>query len=41
VMNRDYIGGSWRARDKAVTPITPFTEWSTGSKLQIDPHSSS
>ena len=37
VMNRDYIGGSWRARDKAVTPITPFTEWSTGSKLQNDP----
>jgi succinate dehydrogenase / fumarate reductase, iron-sulfur subunit len=39
VMNRDYLGGSWRARDKGVTPIRPFTEWSTGSKLQIDPHS--
>ncbi len=37
VMNRDYIGGSWRSRDQAVTPITPFTEWSTGSKLQNDP----
>jgi succinate dehydrogenase / fumarate reductase iron-sulfur subunit len=37
VMNRDYIGGSWRSRDQAVTPITPFTEWRTGSKLQNDP----
>ena len=37
VMNRDYLGGSWRSRDQAVTPIAPFTEWSTCSKLQNDP----
>ncbi len=35
-MNRDYLRGSWRERDNLVTPIRPFTEWSTGSKLQID-----
>jgi succinate dehydrogenase / fumarate reductase iron-sulfur subunit len=37
-MNRDYLRGSWHARDNAVTTITPFTEWGTGSKLKIDPH---
>ena len=36
-MNRDYFRGSWRERDNVVTTIRPFTEWSTGSKLQIDP----
>ena len=36
-MNRDYLRGSWRARDNVVTPIRPFTEWSTGSKLKNDP----
>jgi succinate dehydrogenase iron-sulfur subunit len=35
-MNRDYLLGSWRERDNVVTSIRPFTEWSTGSKLQID-----
>jgi succinate dehydrogenase / fumarate reductase iron-sulfur subunit len=37
-MNRDYLRGSWRERDNLVTTIRPFTEWSTGSKLKIDPH---
>ncbi|HEY7305407.1 MAG TPA: succinate dehydrogenase/fumarate reductase iron-sulfur subunit [Bryobacteraceae bacterium] len=40
-MNRDYIRGSWRERDKIVTTVRPFTEWSTGSKLQIDEQSQS
>jgi len=35
-MNHDYIRASWRARDNVVTTMRPFTEWSTGSKLQID-----
>ncbi len=35
-MNRDYMFGSWRERDNQVTVIKPFTEWSTGSKLQTD-----
>lgn len=35
-MNRDYMLGSWRARDNQVTVMRPFTEWSTGSKLQTD-----
>ncbi len=37
-MNRDYLRASWRERDNLVTTIRPFTEWSTGSKLQNDPH---
>jgi succinate dehydrogenase / fumarate reductase, iron-sulfur subunit len=37
-MNRDYLRGSWRERDNLVTTIRPFTEWSTGSKLKIDPN---
>jgi succinate dehydrogenase / fumarate reductase, iron-sulfur subunit len=37
-MNRDYIRGSWRQRDNIVRTVTPFTEWSTGSKLKVDPH---
>lgn len=37
-MNRDYIRGSWHARDNVVTPLKPFTEWSYGSKLKVDPH---
>ena len=40
-MNRDYFRGSWRERDLAVKTITPFTEWSYGSKLQNDPHAGS
>jgi succinate dehydrogenase / fumarate reductase iron-sulfur subunit len=36
-MNRDYARGSWRERDNSVTTIRPFTEWSTGSKLKVDP----
>lgn len=36
-MNRDYFRGSWRERDNTVTTLRPFTEWSTGSKLQNDP----
>jgi succinate dehydrogenase / fumarate reductase iron-sulfur subunit len=36
-MNRDYTRGSWRERDNLVTTIRPFTEWSTGSKLKVDP----
>jgi succinate dehydrogenase / fumarate reductase iron-sulfur subunit len=36
-MNRDYLLGSWRERENAIAPLHPFTEWSTGSKLQIDP----
>ena len=39
-MNRDYTRGSWHERDNTVNTITPFTEWSTGSKLKIDPLSS-
>ena len=35
-MNRDYTTGSWRQRDNQVTVLRPFTEWSTGSKLQTD-----
>ncbi|MBV8073525.1 MAG: succinate dehydrogenase/fumarate reductase iron-sulfur subunit [Acidobacteriaceae bacterium] len=35
-MNRDYLRGSWRARDNIVTTVRPFTEWSYGSKLQVD-----
>ena len=37
-MNRDYLRGSWRERDNNVTAINPFTEWSTGSKMKVDPH---
>ena len=40
-MNHDYIRGSWRERDNIVTTMRPFTEWSTGSKLQIDEQSQS
>ena len=39
-MNRDYLRGSWRERDNLVTTMRPFTEWSTGSKLKVDPASS-
>ncbi len=37
-MNRDYFRASWRERDNLVTTLRPFTEWSTGSKLQNDPN---
>jgi succinate dehydrogenase / fumarate reductase iron-sulfur subunit len=40
-MNRDYIRGSWKQRDNLVKTITPMTEWSNGSKLDIDPHATS
>jgi succinate dehydrogenase iron-sulfur subunit len=36
-MNRDYFRGSWRERDNLVTILKPFTEWSYGSKLKVDP----
>jgi succinate dehydrogenase / fumarate reductase iron-sulfur subunit len=36
-MNRDFIRASWQERDNAVTTVTPFTEWSYGSKLKNDP----
>jgi succinate dehydrogenase / fumarate reductase iron-sulfur subunit len=40
-MNRDYIRGSWKRRDAEVRTVKPMTEWSTGSKLKIDPHATS
>ena len=40
-MNRDYIRGSWARRDNVVRTVKPMTEWSTGSKLKIDPHATS
>jgi succinate dehydrogenase / fumarate reductase iron-sulfur subunit len=40
-MNHDYLRASWRKRDSTVVTLRPFTEWSTGSKLEIDPHASS
>jgi succinate dehydrogenase / fumarate reductase iron-sulfur subunit len=40
-MNHDYLRGSWRERDSIVTTMRPFTEWSTGSKMQIDEQSQS
>lgn len=36
-LNRDFIRGSWQERDNVVTPLKPFTEWSYGSKLKVDP----
>jgi succinate dehydrogenase / fumarate reductase iron-sulfur subunit len=35
-MNRDFTLGNWRERDNQVIVMRPFTEWSTGSKLQTD-----
>jgi len=35
-MNRDYMLGSWRERENQAIVLRPFTEWSTGSKLQTD-----
>lgn len=40
-MNRDYLRASWRTRDNVVTTLRPFTEWSYGSKLQVDEASES
>jgi succinate dehydrogenase / fumarate reductase, iron-sulfur subunit len=40
-MNHDYWRASWRQRDDIVRTITPVTEWSTGSKLKIDPNATS
>jgi succinate dehydrogenase / fumarate reductase iron-sulfur subunit len=40
-MNRDFIRGSWKRRDQDVRTVKPMTEWSTGSKLKIDPHATS
>lgn len=37
-MNHDYWRASWQGRDDVVRTITPMTEWSTGSKLKIDPN---
>jgi succinate dehydrogenase / fumarate reductase iron-sulfur subunit len=36
-MNRDFIRASWQERDNVVTTMKPFTEWSYGSKLKVDP----
>ena len=33
VMNRDYLRASVNRRDYLVTTISPFTEWSTGGKV--------
>jgi len=38
-MNRDFLRASWHARDAVVRTVTPFTEWSYGSKLKVDPRS--
>ena len=38
-MNRDYLRASWTRREDQSETILPFTEWSTGSKLQSDPTS--
>jgi succinate dehydrogenase / fumarate reductase, iron-sulfur subunit len=35
-MNRDYIRGAWHERDNVVRTITPFTQWSYGSKVKVD-----
>jgi hypothetical protein len=32
-MNRDYLRASINRRDDLVTTISPFAEWSTGSKI--------
>jgi succinate dehydrogenase / fumarate reductase iron-sulfur subunit len=40
-MNRDFIRASWKRRDDLVHTVTPMTEWSTGSKLKIDPNATS
>jgi succinate dehydrogenase / fumarate reductase iron-sulfur subunit len=40
-MNHDYFRASWHKRDSAVITLRPFAEWSTGSKLDIDPNASS
>jgi hypothetical protein len=32
-MNRDYLRASVNRRDYLVTTISPFTEWSTGAKV--------
>ncbi len=34
VMNRDYLRASVNRRDDLVETISPFTEWSTGSKFE-------
>ena len=31
-MNRDYLGGAWRERKSAVTPIAPVTTWDFAKK---------
>ena len=38
-MNRDYLRASWKNREDRSETISPFAEWSTGSKLQTDPTS--
>lgn len=38
-MNRDYLRASWLHRDDEVKTLRPMTEWSTGSKLRVDPSS--
>lgn len=36
-MNCDFFRASWQERDNLVTTMRPFTEWSYGSKLKVDP----
>lgn len=40
-MNRDYRRASGKKRGHRVHPVRPMTEWSNGSKLDIDPHATS
>jgi succinate dehydrogenase / fumarate reductase, iron-sulfur subunit len=32
LMNRDFLRASWKRREEQVTPITPVTSWTTGTK---------
>ncbi|HWF65979.1 MAG TPA: succinate dehydrogenase/fumarate reductase iron-sulfur subunit [Acidobacteriaceae bacterium] len=36
-MNRDYLRASWKKPENLSPPIDPVVEWSTGSKLKVDP----
>jgi len=40
-MNRDYRRASSRSSKNHVRSVRPMTEWSNGSKLDIDPHATS
>jgi succinate dehydrogenase / fumarate reductase, iron-sulfur subunit len=36
-MNREYLSASWKKRGEVRQTVEPVTEWSTGSKLNVDP----